>query len=101
MYSPGSYTPSVSASNVPASAHSSISWYQSRPQGASRDMSIPTTKPTCPSEISVNSRWNPGRSVVPAPERPRSSSMTTTRSAGQPNPTALSTSAYCSRVDSG
>jgi len=50
--------------------------------------------------ISVTRRWNPERPAALAADLPRSSSITTTRSAGQPNPTARSTSAYCSRVDS-
>ena len=43
---------------------------------------------------------NPTRPAALAPDLPWSSSITSTREAGQPNPTARSTSPYCSRVDS-
>ena len=43
---------------------------------------------------------SPTRPAVLAPDLPRSSSITSTREAGQPNPTARSTSPYCNRVDS-
>jgi hypothetical protein len=92
--------PSASASSAPARAHSSSSWYQSAPERASRDISRPSTSPTCPMVISVTSRWNPTRPAVLAPDLPRSSSITSTREVGQPNPTARWTSPYCSRVDS-
>jgi hypothetical protein len=61
---------------------------------------MPSTSPTCPNETSLTRRWKPGRASALAPERPRSSSMTTTRDACQPSATARSTSAYCSLVDS-
>jgi hypothetical protein len=50
--------------------------------------------------ISVTSRWNPARPAALDPDLPRSSSITSTREAGQPKATARSTSPYCSRVDS-
>src|SRR6266496_768498 len=53
--------PSASASSAPPSAHSSSNWYQSAPERASRDISMPSTSPTCPMVISVTSRWNPAR----------------------------------------
>jgi hypothetical protein len=92
--------PSASASSAPASAHSSSSWYQSAPERASRDISMPSTSPTCPMVISVTSRSNPTRPAALAPDLPRSSSITSTREAGQPSATARSTSPYRSRVDS-
>src|ERR1700730_3487159 len=42
----------------------------------------------------------PERATAPEPERPRSSSMTTMRSSGQPSSRALVASAYCRSVDS-
>jgi hypothetical protein len=92
--------PSASASSAPDSAHNSSSWYQSAPERASRDISMPPTSPTCPMVISVTSRWNPTRPAALDPDLPRSSSITSTREACQPSPTARSTSPYCSRVDS-
>src|SRR4029453_4718556 len=92
--------PSASASSAPDSAHSSNSWYQSAPERARRDISMPSTSPTCPRVISVTSRWKPTRPTALDPDLPRSSSITSTREVGQPNPTARSTSPYCSRVDS-
>jgi hypothetical protein len=92
--------PSASASSAPDRAHSSSSWYQSAPERASRDISMPSTSPTCPMVISVTSRPNPARPAVLAPDLPRSSSITSTRDTGQPKVTARSTSPYCSRVDS-
>src|SRR5918995_1075440 len=100
LYSVGSYTPSLSASRHPPSAHSSSSWYQSLPERASRDISVPSTRPTCPKEISATKRWKPARCSALEPDLPRSSSINTTRHASHPSATALSTSAYCSRVDS-
>jgi hypothetical protein len=92
--------PSASASSAPDSAHSSSSWYQSLPDLAKRDISMPSTRPTWPMVISVTSRWNPARPITLAPDLPRSSSITITREVCQPSATARSTSAYCSRVDS-
>src|SRR5215204_1052437 len=92
--------PSASASSAPDSAHNSSSWYQSLPERARRDISMPSTSPTCPMVISVTSRWNPTRPAALDPDLPWSSSITSTREVGQPNPTARSTSPYCSRVDS-
>src|SRR6266516_984840 len=92
--------PSASASSAPASAHSSSNWYQSAPERASRDISMPSTSPTCPMVISVTSRWNPTRPAALDPDLPRSSSITSTREVCQPSATARSTSPYCSRVDS-
>ena len=51
--------------------------------------------PACPRLTSVTRRWNPARSAALAPDCPRSLSMTTTRSMGQPRATARSRSAYC------
>src|SRR3954463_1769101 len=51
-----------------------------------------------PSPISAMSFWKPARSALPAPDLPRSSSMTWTRSRGQPSPTARSTRRYWSSV---
>src|SRR5215217_5685666 len=92
--------PSASASSAPDSAHSSSSWYQSAPERASRDISMPSTSPTCPMVISVTSRWKPIRPAALAPDLPKSSSITSTREVCQPSATARSTSPYCSRVDS-
>src|SRR5215207_2978844 len=92
--------PSASASSAPDSAHSSSSWYQSFPDLARRDISMPSTSPTCPMVISVTSRWNPTRPAALDPDLPRSSSITSTREVCQPSPTARCTRAYCSRVDS-
>jgi len=50
--------------------------------------------------ISVTSRWNTTQPIALDPDLPRSSSITITRDAAQPSPTARSTSPYCSRVDS-
>src|SRR4051794_4264760 len=82
-------------------AQISSSWCQSRQERASRDISTPSTRPTRPSPTSATSRWNPGRTSAEAPERPRSSSMTTTRSRAQPSWPARPARAYWSRVDSG
>src|SRR4051794_18939104 len=80
-------------------AQISSSWCQSRQERASRDIATPSTRPTRPSPTSATSRWNPGRTSAEAPERPRSSSMTTTRSRAQPSWPARSARAYWSRVD--
>src|SRR6266487_4318141 len=92
--------PSASASSAPDSANSSSSWYQSAPERASRDISMPSTSPTCPMVISVTTRWYPTRPAALDPDLPRSSSITSTREVCQPSATARSTSPYCSRVDS-
>src|ERR1700685_3838821 len=60
----------------------------------------PNTRPTCPRAPSAVSRAKPDRATAPDPVRPRSSSMTTTRSAGQPSSLALCAKAYCRSVDS-
>src|SRR6266705_671289 len=73
LYSVGSYTPSASASRHPPSAHSSSSWYQSFPERARRDISVPSTRPTCPNEISATRRWKPTRCSALDPDLPRSS----------------------------
>jgi IS5 family transposase len=44
------------------------------------------------------SRWKPPRLSLDAPDFPRSSSMTSIRSLGQPNKAARPTSRYCSSV---
>ena len=71
------------------------------PVGArARDISTPSTIPTWSRLTSLTSRWKPGRPSALVPERPRSSSITSTRSAAHPNPTARSARPYCNRVDS-
>src|SRR5689334_16496991 len=65
-----------------------------------RAESRPSTRPTRARATSAVSRAKPERVAVPPPDRPRSSSMTTTRSAGQPSSRALLASAYCRSVDS-
>ena len=62
---------------------------------ASRETSSPNTMPALPVPTSPTSLWNPARSAPEAPDCPRSESMTTTRSVGQPNATARSRNAYC------
>ena len=59
---------------------------------ASREASIANTAPTRPSQIAVSKRSKPGR-VMPPPERPRSSSTTST--VVQPSCLARSASPYC------
>src|SRR4051812_22678094 len=75
-------------------------WCQSRQERARRETSIPRTRPTWPRPTSATRRWKPGLSEVEAPERPRSSSMTTTWSRRQPSRQARSASPYWRRVDS-
>src|SRR3954467_9933084 len=70
--------PSVSPMSVRNTAHISSNWCQSRQERARRETSIPRTRPTWPRPTSATRRWKPGLSEVEAPERPRSSSMTTT-----------------------
>ena len=53
------------------------------------------TAPIDPVHTAAASFWNPGRSEVPEPERPRSSSMTVTDA--NPAARAVSASAYCRR----
>src|ERR1700730_10379292 len=62
---------------VPTNPQNSISVCQSRPLRARREASIASTAPTRPSQIVANRRSKPGR-AIPPPERPRSSSMTST-----------------------
>lgn len=61
---------------------------------ARRDTPSPSTIPACPIATSVTRCWKPSRSCDCAPERPRSLSMTWTRSIGQPSATARSRKAY-------
>ena len=68
---------------------------------ASRDTSSAKMAPTRPWPTSSARRLKPLRQAVPDPLCPRSSSMTSTRSAGQPSATARSLRAYCRAVDSG
>src|SRR5215469_5556490 len=56
--------------------------------------SRPSTRPTRASATSAVRRAKPDRATEPQPERPRSSSMTTIRSSGQPSSRALVASAY-------
>lgn len=100
LWSVGSYTPSGSASRVWNTPHSSSSWCQSRHDRASRLISSPRISPTWSSPTSASSRWNPGRVAASRPDRPRSSSITTTRSGGQPRATARRGRSYCRAVDS-
>src|SRR6478609_2066296 len=86
--------PSASMSNAPTTLQNSSNVCQSRPLRARRDASMLSTAPTSPSHSKPSNRSKPGRSV-PEPERPRSSSMTSTRS--HPSCRARSTSAYCRR----
>src|SRR5215469_9879687 len=58
--------------------------YHSALLRAKRETFRPSTRPTRASATSAVSRAKPERVAVPPPERPRSSSMTTIRSAGQP-----------------
>ena len=69
--------PSSSTMMVPTNPQNSISVCQSRPLRAKRDASIASTAPTRPSQIAASRRSKPGR-LMPPPERPRSSSMTST-----------------------
>ena len=84
--------------SVSPSAQSSSSRCQSVLLRASRDTSSPSTIPTRPRLTSVTRRWKPSRSAALAPDCPRSLSMTTIRSSGQPSATARSRSAYWRRV---
>src|SRR5271157_601927 len=90
----GSYSPSSSRMSVSLSAQSSSSRCQSVLLRASRDTSNPSTIPTRPRLTSVTRRWKPSRSAAPAPDCPRSQSMTTIRSSGQPSATARSRNPY-------
>src|SRR5215470_17725851 len=63
--------------------------YQSALLRARRDTSSPSTIPTCPSATSAVRRAKPLRSTIPAPDRPRSSSITTICCTGQPSVDAL------------
>src|SRR5207244_9781899 len=62
---------------VPTNPQNSINVCQSRPLRASRDTSIASTAPTRASQIAASKRSKPGR-AMPPPERPRSSSVTST-----------------------
>ena len=56
--------------------------------------------PALASDTSATRRWKPSRSAAEAPDWPWSTSMTTTRSDGQPSATARSRRSYWRRVDS-
>ena len=95
----GSYTPSASAISVSNSAQISR-------VDASRGSCAPAaTSPSrargrrCRARPRRQGAESPARPSTLAPERPRSSSMTTICSRGQPNCAARSASAYCSRVE--
>lgn len=90
----GSYTPSSSQISVWDSADSSSSRCQSALLRARRETSSPSTMPACPIATSVTKCWKPSRPAACAPDRPRSLSITCTRSIGQPRATARSRSAY-------
>ena len=79
--------------SAPAKAQRSIRWCQSRPLRASLEASMQNTAPIDPLQTAATSRWNPGRSVMPEPDRPKSSSITKTEA--KPAVRAASTSAYC------
>ena len=72
----------------------SISVCQSRPLRARREASIASTAPTLPAQMAAIRRSTPGR-VIPPPERPRSSSMTSTMD--QPSVRARSARPYWRR----
>ncbi len=101
------WSPSLKSYTLPAFTNSvSVSRSQrnkpnhSAVSRAKRDESRPSTTPTRPRATSRVSFAKPVRSVSPAAETPRSSSITSTRSAGQPRFRATSRNPYCSRVDS-
>ena len=92
------------------SAQISSRWCQSLDFLASRDTSRPITIPAFPIPASLTSRRKPARSTDRAPDCPRSESITSMLSAGQPRAMARSRSAYwrsvlsvfsttCRRVD--
>ena len=60
-----------------------------------RRSSRANTAPTSSRQTADTSRWNPGRSTRPDPDRPGSSSTTSTRL--QPRERARSASSYCRR----
>jgi hypothetical protein len=62
---------------VPTNPQNSIRVCQSRPLRARREASIANTAPARPSQIAASMRSKPGR-LTPPPERPRSSSITST-----------------------
>src|SRR5215208_3269833 len=76
--------PSSSAMSVRNTAQSSMTRCQSLFNRDRRDTSVTSTRPTSPSPIAATRRWKPVRMWLPAPDRPRSSSMTSIRGAGQP-----------------
>jgi hypothetical protein len=61
---------------------------------------VPIPDLTTMDPVGGANRAQPDRAMVPDPDRPRSSSMTTTLSAGHPRSPALFTKAYCRSVDS-
>jgi hypothetical protein len=89
----GSYTPSASPMSVPTTVARSRRVYQSALLRASRLASSASTIPTCPSDTSATTSWNPAR--CPSwPDCPRSASMTRIRSGAHPRARARSTKAY-------
>src|SRR5437867_9466316 len=72
-----------------------MSRYQSLLLRASREASRLSTNPTRSKPISVIRYWKPDRCSVEATLLPRSSSITCTRSDGQPSWVARSTNWYC------
>lgn len=70
----------------------SSSWYQSAQLRARRETSVTSSIPTLPVPTSVKRRWKPVRWLLLTPDLPRSSSMTTMRSSGQPQPRARAAS---------
>src|SRR5713101_3482396 len=71
-----------------------MSRYQSLLLRASREASRLSTNPTRSKPISVIRDWKPDRCSAEAPLLPRSSSITCTRSDGQPSWVARSTNWY-------
>src|SRR6202007_2132508 len=92
--------PSPSPISVSVRPARSMRRYHSALLRAKRETSRPSTRPTRASATSAVTREKPGRFAFPPPDRPRSSSMMTIRSAGQPSSRALLASAYCRSVDS-
>src|SRR5215211_3546004 len=71
--------PSSSAMSVRNTAQSSMTRCQSLFNRDRRDTSVTSTRPTSPSPIAATRRWKPVRMWLPAPDKPRSSSMTSIR----------------------
>jgi hypothetical protein len=90
--------PSSSKMSVSASAQISSNRCQSVELRARRETSRPITNPTRPSPTSATSRWKPDRASADAPERPKSSSITTSCSGAQPSARARRWRSYCRAV---